>query len=130
MGRVYLGAGVLIGGLSGLYIARFAFGGPVARLGFAALAVCWLYTGMRAFQAIRSGAIDEHRKWMVRNFSLAFAAVMLRLYIPSSVLAGVDFAIAYPIIAWLCWLPNLLVAEWICRTSRDGLLPRTARSVH
>lgn len=58
------------------------------------------------------------------------AAVMLRLYIPSSVLAGVDFAIAYPVVAWRCWLPNLLVAEWMCMTPRDGSLQRTARSVH
>jgi uncharacterized membrane protein len=94
MGRVYLGVGVLLGGLSGLYISQFAFGGLVAKLGFATLAVCWLYTGLRAFLAIRRRAIDEHRKWMVRNFSLAFAAVMLRLYIPASVLSGADFAVA------------------------------------
>jgi hypothetical protein len=24
---------------------------------------------------------------------------------------GADFEIAYPIIAWACWIPNLLVAE-------------------
>ena len=126
VGRVYLSVGVLIGGLSGLYIAQFAFGGPVAKLGFAALAVCWLYTGLRAFLAIRGRAIDAHQKWMVRNFALAFAAVMLRLYIPASVLAGIDFAVAYPVIAWLCWLPNLLVAEWRYRTSHDGSLSRDA----
>jgi len=123
MGRVYLGVGVLVGGLSGLYISQFAFGGPVARLGFAALAVCWLYTGWRAFLAIRSGAIEEHRRWMVRNFSLALGAVMLRLYIPASVLAGADFAVAYPVIAWLCWLPNLLVAEWAFNTLYRGRNP-------
>ena len=117
MGRVYLGVGVLVGGLSGLYLSQFAFGGPVARLGFAALAASWLYTGLRAFLAIRSRSIDEHRKWMVRNYSLAFAAVMLRLYIPASVLAGADFAVAYSVIAWLCWLPNLLVAEWVIITA-------------
>jgi uncharacterized membrane protein len=118
MGRVYLGAGVLVGGLSGLYLSQFAFGGLAARLGFATLALCWLYTGMRAYLAIRGGMIAEHRKWMVRNFSLAFAAVMLRLYIPASLVAGVEFAVAYSIIAWLCWLPNLLVAEWICKSHR------------
>ena len=63
---------------------------------------------------------------MVRNFSLAFAAVMLRLYIPTSVLAGVDFAVAYPVIAWLCWLPNLLVAECVYRTSHFRSPQRTA----
>lgn len=116
MGRVYLGVGVLLGGLSGLYLAAFAFGGPVARVGFAALALCWLYSGWRAYIAIRRGLIDEHRKWMVRNFALAFAAVTLRIYLPIAIVAGVDFAVAYPVIAWLCWLPNLLAAEWLRRT--------------
>jgi len=110
-GRVYLTAGVLVGGLSGLYLSLFAFGGAVARLGFAALAVCWLYTGERAFLAIRQGAVEEHRRWMVRNFALALAAVTLRLYVPVSILAGIDFATAYAVIAWLCWVPNLVLAE-------------------
>jgi uncharacterized membrane protein len=133
MGRAYLGVGVVVGGLSGLYISQFAFGGIVAKLGFAALALCWLYTGFRAFHAIRRRAIEEHRKWMVRNFSLAFAAVMLRLYLPASVLAGAKFAVAYPIIAWLCWVPNLLIAEWRFNTritARRNRLSATAERKH
>jgi len=120
MGRLYLGIGVLVGGLSGLYIAQFAFGGIVAQSGFATLALCWLYTGWRAYAAIRRRAIEEHRKWMVRNFALAFAAVTLRIYLPVPILAGVDFAFAYSIIAWLCWVPNLLVAEWLFNRSREN----------
>lgn len=111
-GRIYLAVGVLIGGLSGLYMAQYAYGGNVARLGFAGLALAWLYTGLRAYLAVRGGEIGEHRKWMVRNFSLTFAAVMLRLYLPLSMLAGVEFIVAYAIIAWLCWIPNLVYAEW------------------
>jgi uncharacterized membrane protein len=117
LGRCYLAVGVLVGGLSGLYMAQFAFGGPVARLGFAMLAVFWLYTGLRAFLAIRRRAVDEHRRWMVRNFALTFAAVMLRIYLPASMAAGIDFSLAYPIIAWLCWVPNLLFAEWRYNTT-------------
>ena len=126
MGRVYLGVGVLIGGLSGLYISQFAFGGLGAKLGFAMLAACWLYTGLRAFLAVRSRTIDEHQKWMVRNFSLTFAAVILRLYVPASVIAGFDFGVAYAIIAWLCWLPNLLVAEWVVNAAHNRSPQRTA----
>jgi hypothetical protein len=48
---------------------------------------------------------------MVRNFALTFAAVTLRLWLPGSVLSGVPFEVAYPIVAWLCWVPNLVVAE-------------------
>lgn len=126
MGRVYLGVGVLAGGLSGLYISQFAFGGLAAKLGFAALAVCWLYTGTRAFLAIRRRAVDEHRRWMVRNFALTFAAVTLRIYIPASMVAGVEFAAAYAFIAWLCWVPNLLVAELLFNTppARPAALAR------
>jgi uncharacterized membrane protein len=112
LGRIYLGVGVLVGGVAGLYIAQFAFGGIVARLGFASLALLWLFTGLRAFLAIRRGAVAEHRRWMVRNFALTFAAVMLRLYLPLALAVGFDFAAAYAVIAWLCWVPNLLVAEW------------------
>ena len=112
LGRVYLTVGVLVGGLSGLYMAQFAYGGLIAKLGFAALAVLWLYTGLRAYLAIRQGAVSEHRKWMVRNFSLTFAAVMLRLYLPASMVAGIEFSLAYSIIAWLCWVPNFAFAEW------------------
>lgn len=68
----------------------------VAQLGFAALAMLWLYTGSRAYLAVRRSAIAEHRKWMVRNFSLTFSAVTLRLYLPMSMAAGVEFSQAYP----------------------------------
>ncbi len=117
-GRVYLLVGVLGGGLSGLYLAQYAYGGPVAQAGFAALALCWLYTGVRAFLAIRRRDVESHRRWMVRNYALAFAAVMLRLYIPAAVMAGVDFALAYALIAWLCWLPNLVLAERLYQGTR------------
>jgi len=112
LGRVYLGVGVLVGGLSGLYMAQYAFGGSIAKLGFAMLAIVWVYTGVRAYLAIRQGHIDEHRKWMIRNFSLTFAAVMLRLYLPASMGMGIEFSIAYPVIAWLCWVPNIAFVEW------------------
>jgi uncharacterized membrane protein len=112
-GRLYLGAGVAIGGLAGLYMATFAYGGLVAKLGFATLALAWLGSGFRAYRAIRAGDIATHRRWMVRNFALTLAAVTLRILLPVSGLSGIPFATAYPAIAWLCWVPNLLVAEWI-----------------
>jgi uncharacterized membrane protein YozB (DUF420 family) len=73
----------------------------------------WLFTGTKAFLCIRRGAVAEHRRWMVRNFSLTLAAVTLRIYLPSSMVLGIPFDIAYPFIAWLCWVPNLLLAEWL-----------------
>jgi uncharacterized membrane protein len=128
IGRTYLGVGVALGGLSGLYMSAFAFGGPVAKLGFACLAVCWLFTGLRAFQAIRRGAVQEHRKWVVRNVSLTLAAVTLRIYLPSSMIAGIPFELSYPAIAWLCWVPNLLVAELVfAGTYNNSFKPKPLR---
>ncbi len=128
MGRFYLGVGVLIGGLAGLYIAQFAYGGGGARLGFAMLAVAWLYTGARAYRSIRAGRVAEHREWMMRNFALTFAAVTLRIYLPVSQVAGVPFETAYAAIAWLCWVPNLLAVEWWMR--REGSAALTSNSAH
>lgn len=112
LGRTYLSVGVLVGGAAGLYIARDAFGGRVSVAGFTLLALLWLYTGYRAYGTVRQGDYRGHRNWMVRNYALTLAAVTLRLYVPLSVVAGLEFGKAYPIIAWLCWVPNLALAEW------------------
>lgn len=114
LGRTYL-LGILFGGLSGLYMAQLAYGGIVSRLGFGALACLWLYTGYRAYRHIRNKEIEQHRQWMMRNYALTFAGVILRMWIPLFLAAGMDFSAAYVIIAWLCWIPNLLVAEWMIR---------------
>jgi uncharacterized membrane protein len=119
-GRLYLGVGVLVGGLAGLFVAFNAFGGPVARAGFACLAAVWLFSGFRAYQAIRSRDVVSHRRWMVRNFSLTFAAVTLRFWLPGMVISGVSMSVAYPVVAWLCWVPNLIVAELLFNRMHNG----------
>jgi hypothetical protein len=125
-GRGYLGLGILFGGLAGMYLANYAYGGPAARLGFGCLAIAWLITGVQAYLAARARDFASHRRWMVRNFSLTLAAVTLRIYLPLSMAAGVRFPVAYPLIAWLCWVPNLVVAERLfnryraCLPALDG----------
>lgn len=118
LGRLYLGVGVLVGGGAGFYMAFRAFGGAVSQAGFACLAVLWLFTGLRAFLAIRRRDTAAHRRWMVRNFALTFAAVTLRVWLPGSVAAGIPFEAAYPVIAWLCWVPNVATAEVVLRMRR------------
>ena len=117
-GRLYLTLGVLIGGVSGLYMATRAYGGIVSHLGFGILALLWLFTGYRAYAAVRAREIDVHRRWMIRNFALTLAAVTLRIYLPLSMAAGFDFDIAYPAISWLCWVPNLALAQWLVSERR------------
>jgi|MudIll2142460700_1097286.scaffolds.fasta_scaffold30897_3 uncharacterized membrane protein len=123
-GRVYLGAGVLPGGLAGLFMAFHAFGGPGSRFGFGCLALAWLFTGFRAYRSIRAGDTASHRRWMIRNFALTFAAVTLRLWLPAAVASGIPFEVAYPVVAWLCWVPNLLTAELLLRRTHGPSLER------
>ncbi|MFN8493072.1 MAG: DUF2306 domain-containing protein [Caldilineaceae bacterium] len=117
LGRVYL-LGNLVGGIGGLLLSPHAYAGFITRSGFATLALLWLATGLMALIRIRNGDVAAHRRWMVRNFALTLGGVMLRLQAPllSSVL---DFAVAYKIVAWTAWAPNLLVAEWLLRTRRS-----------
>ncbi|AKC85770.1 DUF2306 domain-containing protein [Pseudoxanthomonas suwonensis] len=117
LGRVYAAA-VGVGGLSALVLAPHALTGAVAATGFALLGLCWLATTALAVRAIRGRRLAAHRDWMVRSYALTLAAVTLRIYLGSSQLAGISFTVAYPAIAWLCWVPNLLLAEWFVRSPR------------
>ena len=125
IGRTYLMA-VLLGGIGGGMLATIATGGLVARIGFAMLAALWLWSGTQAYLAVRRGDLASHRQWVIRNFSLTFAAVTLRIYLPLLTEGlGVPFADAYATVAWLAWAPNIVVAEWLVlragsRVQADG----------
>ncbi|MFN8669590.1 MAG: DUF2306 domain-containing protein [Gemmatimonadaceae bacterium] len=116
-GRAYA-VGVLLSGVGGLALATVSQGGTPAHLGFAFLSLAWMATTAIGVQRIRAGDVAEHRRWMVRSFALTFAAVTLRIYIPLSVATGLPYEPSYQAIAWLCWVPNLLVAEWLLRARR------------
>ncbi|WP_224277141.1 DUF2306 domain-containing protein [Streptomyces sp. LS1784] len=114
IGVTYLLA-CLVGGVGALLLAPVAYGGAVAGLGFACLAVAWLVTGGAGLRAILDGRVIDHRRWMIRSFALTFAAVTLRLMLLAATAARLDFRTSYTAIAWLCWVPNLLLACWFTR---------------
>ncbi|MBB5876188.1 DUF2306 domain-containing protein [Xanthomonas sp. 3498] len=114
-GRVYV-AGCMVGGISALFLAAGISTGPVAGAGFGALGIAWMATTAIALRKVLTGRLAEHRQWMMRSFALTLSAVTLRLYLPfSTFILGIEFVLAYRAIAWLCWLPNLLVAEWLIK---------------
>ena len=110
MGRAYA-AGILVGGLSGLALAPWSYGGMATHLGFGGLAIGWLLTTGAGVRAVLRGDTLAHRGWMIRSYALTLAAVMLRIYVPASLVAGARFEEAYQVISWACWVPNLVVAE-------------------
>ena len=120
LGIIYY-IGILFGGLSGLYLAFHATGGIVSTFGFGLLSFFWLVTAGIALYQIKQRQIEQHRKWMIRNYSLTFAAVTLRIWLLVFILlAGVEnYMTSYTIISWLCWIPNLLIAEYYLKKPRN-----------
>ncbi|UBR28237.1 DUF2306 domain-containing protein [Bacillus sp. SD-4] len=115
-GRIYM-VGILLGGISGLYLSFYATGGLVAKLGFGLLSVFWLTSAYQALHRVKNKKMKDHRNWMIRNYSLTFAAVTLRIWLPLFiVLFGIEqFELSYAVIAWLAWVPNLIIAELFIR---------------
>lgn len=117
MGGLYCAA-VFLAGVTGVLIGFTARGGLIAQSGFVLLAVIWLIATLRALQVVRRGQIALHQEWMIRSIALTFAGVTLRLLLPAQLLAGISIDVAYPVVAWLCWVPNLVVVEYVIRKSR------------
>ena len=117
LGKTYM-VGVLLGGIGGLYMSFFAYGGVPARVGFAMLAVAWLFSGYMAYRHIRNREIELHKQWMIRNYALSFSGVTLRLWLAVLGVSSVEFVEAYVLAAWLSWVPNLIFAEWMVGRSR------------
>lgn len=117
LGKLYV-LMVCLSGVAGVYLAFHASTGWVAGLGFGSLGVVWLYVTLQAFRSVLRRDFRKHERLMIYSYSACFAAVTLRFWLP--LLLGVfrlDFSVAYPIVAWLCWVPNLLVARWIVSRS-------------
>jgi hypothetical protein len=118
VGRFYLLA-VALGSIAGLALAVVSEEGLPTHLGFGMLAALWFFTGFEAYLQIRRGDIAAHREWMIRNFALTLAAVTLRNYMPLMLFAlHCSFCQSYIAVSWLCWVPNLLLAEWMIRRRR------------
>lgn len=105
---------IYVAAVSALRIAPTARGGWITGLGFASLATAWLICVTMGLLSIRRKEYEAHRRWMTRVAALTFAAVTLRIYMPLSMALQIDYDSAYRVVSWLCWLPNLLLAEiWI-----------------
>ncbi len=78
----------------------------------------YLLAAIRGWLLIRAGRTEDHRQWMIRSYALMLAAVSLRLQLPLAGIYGIAFVSSYPIIAWSCWVPNLIIAEWVIARRR------------
>jgi hypothetical protein len=113
---------------AGLVMSYYANGGLGASIGFGLLAVLWWIVTWQGYKNAKLRRWDAHRKFMLRSYALTFAAVTLRLYSFAFALAGFRGESVYVLIAWLSWVPSLLIVElWIWRTERSLKTRATVR---
>ena len=122
LGKCYL-LGVLVAGVSALIISPISQGGLVTHIGFALLAVSWLVATFIAYKRILERDWLAHQRWMIRSYSLTLAFVSLRIWLGGLVLTGAPFEEVYQTVAWICWVPNLMIAEY-CINRNNSLVAR------
>ena len=115
LGKIYV-FGVLFFSAPGAYVMTvFINRGPWVTTSFFLQNTLWVIFTLSAWVLIKNKRIDDHIKMMRRSYALAFGAVTLRFYIFLFTVfgSGVGFANNYIIIAFLSWIPNLLLIEWL-----------------
>ena len=102
-GRVFLVA-VSFGVIGGVYLAITTTFGWAYGVGLGGLAAAWAGTTSMAYYAIRNGAIDIHKRWMIRAYVVTFGFVTYRLF--DEWLPTANFKPDHDRFiteAWMCW---------------------------
>jgi len=114
IGKLYV-VSVILSSVAGIYMGFYANGGIISATGFILLGLIWFSTTSMALSQIRKGNIKQHQQLMIYSYACTFAAVTLRLWFPLLTALTKDSAQSYLVVAWLCWVPNLIVAYFINR---------------
>jgi uncharacterized membrane protein YozB (DUF420 family) len=123
LGKLYV-FGVLFIAAPGAYVMTlFVNRGPGVFASFIIQNTLWVTFTIAGWLYITKGNIDSHINMMRRSYAMAFGAVTLRFYIwLFTVLGfGVNFEHNYLIIAFLSWVPNLIIAELINKYKSNPL---------
>jgi len=127
LGKIYV-FGVLFFAAPGAYVMTFFINrGTGVFISFLLQNTLWVTFTLYAWLLVRNRKIDEHIRMMRRSYALAFAAVTLRFYIWLFTVFGngVGFENNYLIIAFLSWLPNLVIAELINHYGQKRLISKS-----
>ncbi|AQW94737.1 DUF2306 domain-containing protein [Elizabethkingia anophelis] len=114
IGKLYV-ISVIISSVAGIYMGFYANGGIISSTGFILLGIIWFSTTVIALSQIKKGNIKKHQQLMTYSYACTFAAVTLRLWLPLLTIITKDPAHSYLVVAWLSWIPNLIVAYFINR---------------
>lgn len=113
-GKIYIFLILLIAAPAGIYMGIFANGGTLSRISFVILGCLWWISTFKAYQLAKQKRFQEHKQWMWRSFALTLSAITLRMWKVIIVyLFHPNPMDVYQIIAWLGWVPNLLLIEYL-----------------
>ncbi len=116
LGKVYVFGILCLAAPGGFIMSFFIHRGPWVAASFILQCVSWTVSTYLALHYIRKGEIAQHRQWMWRSYSLTLAAITLRVYVfMSSWSLDLAHPTTYATIAWLSWVPNLLICEGYIR---------------
>ncbi|MGC5744932.1 DUF2306 domain-containing protein [Chryseobacterium sp. NFX27] len=114
IGKVYIFLILILAAPSGIYMGFFANGGFFSKISFIILGSLWWLTTYKAYQSARQKRFKEHKHWMWRSFALTLSALTLRIWKVIIVyLFHPNPMDVYQIIAWLGWIPNILLIEYL-----------------
>lgn len=121
MGRAYLINVCFITGPASLVMAFYANGGWTSRLAFIVLALSWILTSALGWRTALQRDWTRHREWMLRSYALTLSAITLRVWKYSLVFLFEPRPMdLYRIVAWLGFVPNLLLVEWLIYRQRKA----------
>lgn len=118
IGWIYV-TSVSMSSVSAIYLGVFSNGGLTTSLGFILLGITWLVTTLYSVIYIRKGNIKLHSKLMTYSYACTFAAVTLRLWYPLLIKITENPEFSYTVVAWLCWIPNLLFAYIVIKNNNS-----------
>ncbi|UTX47395.1 DUF2306 domain-containing protein [Chryseobacterium sp. MA9] len=114
IGKVYIFLILIFAAPSGIYMGIFANGGLFSKVSFVILGFLWWFSTYKAYQLARQKKFKEHKQWMWRSFAFTLSAITLRMWKVIIVyLFHPNPMDVYQIIAWLGWIPNILIIEYL-----------------
>jgi uncharacterized membrane protein len=118
LGYIYFSVLLLLSGPSALVMSFYANGGFLSKLSFVLLSITWISTTIYALIAIKKGNIEQHANFLLRSYLLTLSAISLRTYAYLMDVFGwhlhpID---EYTLLAWISWVPNLLLAELLIKS--------------
>ncbi len=131
MGKVYILSVCFVTGPASLVMAFYANGGVISRIAFGILAVLWMGTTATGWRKIAGRDWKRHREWMIRSYALTLSAITLRAWKYGIVMAFAPPPMdVYRVVAWLGFVPNILIAEWWIRRTRGNAVKKPVEPDH